>query len=332
MSLPDGPCLLSLSLDTDAATASLPEALFPGLTAPNGALAALALSFRAGPITGPDLADPAWQVAERLDRGQPVSVHAPQGQRWFDHATRTESLLDHDRTPPRGRVVIENPAGLPAWARAAPGLRVIDWWAGHHGMLAAHASAIAFPQGAILCLGPSGSGKSTLAIEAALAGDGFLGDDYVLVTPPGQGATPRVQGLFRSAKLLPHRLPAGLAAAPWIAPTAPEAIDETLVLAGEDKAIYLMPDAVCHPPAPILAIVVPHVAHAARAEPQPAHPATLVRRVAPSILRQLPGNEPGKLAALTRLVTGLPCYTLPLAEDGARNRDALATLAARHAP
>uniref|UniRef100_UPI00403FAD8E hypothetical protein n=1 Tax=Enterococcus faecalis TaxID=1351 RepID=UPI00403FAD8E len=72
MSLPDGPCLLSLSLDTDAATASLPEALFPGLTAPNGALAALALPFRAGPITGPDLADPAWQVAERLDRGQPV--------------------------------------------------------------------------------------------------------------------------------------------------------------------------------------------------------------------------------------------------------------------
>ena len=50
------------------------------------------------------------------------------------------------------------------------------------GMLAFHASAVAFPQGAVMFLGPSGRGKSFLSVALALRGYEFIGDDHVTVS------------------------------------------------------------------------------------------------------------------------------------------------------
>jgi hypothetical protein len=217
-----------------------------------------------------------------------------------------------------GALVIEDPETLPPWARAAPGLRVIDWWATAQGMLATHACAVVIGDKAILCVGPSGSGKSTLSVEAALHGYGFIGDDYVLVDPVSVPGAVYVHPLYRSAKLMPTRLPAGLDAMPWLP------ADER-----EDKHVYLMPESHCRGSARIVAVVAPYITRAAFPELREVRATDIVRHAAPSILKQLSGDEPQKLAALARIAGALPCYTLALANDGRRNLAALEAHVAR---
>jgi len=238
----------------------------------------------------------------------------PQGRRYFDPVTRTLAMLEGDV----GTLVIEDPEALPPWVRAAPGLRVIDWWATAHGMLATHACALVIGDKAVLCVGPSGSGKSTLAVEAALHGYGFIGDDYVLVDPVSVPGAVYVHPLYRSAKLMPARLPAGLDAMPWLP------ADEH-----EDKHVYLWPKSHCHGSARIVAVVAPYIARAQIPELRDVRGSDIVRHAAPSILKQLSGDEPQKLAALTRIVGALPCHTLALADDGQRNLAALEALVTR---
>lgn len=50
------------------------------------------------------------------------------------------------------------------------------------GMTAFHASAVAYPDGAVMFLGPSGRGKSFLSVALALRGVAFLADDHVTVS------------------------------------------------------------------------------------------------------------------------------------------------------
>jgi hypothetical protein len=279
-----------------------------------GSQANLWLRFRTGALADVVHADPAWCVSGRLAQRQPVSVRTPQGRRYFDPATRTLAMLEGDA----GTLVIEDPEALPPWVRAAPGLRVIDWWATANGMLATHASAVVIGGKAILCVGPSGSGKSTLAVEAALHGYGFVGDDYVLVDPVSVSGAVYVHPLYRSAKLMPARLPPGLDAMPWLP------ADE-----GEDKHVYLLPQNQCHGVAQIVAVVAPHITRAAFPELREVRGSYIVRHAAPSILRQLSGDEPQKLAALARIAGALPCHTLALADDGQRNLAALEALVTR---
>ena len=243
-----GPRGLELRLTTDPATAGLTPAFAPGLFTSRGQHA-LDLAFRAGTIGSAAIAEADWNVPAHLAEGRLVRARTDGGQRWFDPATGMASILERGR----GEVIVNDPAAVPGWALSNPGLRVIDMWASRHGMLAAHASAFAFGNRAVLCLGPGGSGKTTLSVEAALAGLGFLGDDYVLADPGDGACEPVVQGLYRSAKLLPDRLPQGLTQAPWL-PCAADA----------DKHIYLMPDAMCLRIASLAAVVLPHVALADR--------------------------------------------------------------------
>ncbi|MEI6644321.1 MAG: hypothetical protein WCL10_20110 [Novosphingobium sp.] len=279
-----------------------------------GSQANLLLRFRTGALADALHADPAWGVSGYLAQRQPVSVRTPKGRRYFDPVTRTLAMLEGDS----GTLVIEDPEALPPWVRAAPGLRVIDWWATANGMLATHACAVVIGGKAILCVGPSGSGKSTLAVDAALHGYGFIGDDYVLVDPTSMPGGVYVHPLYRSAKLMPARLPAGLDALPWL-----PADDR------EDKHVYLLPESQCHGSAQIVAVVAPHIARAAFPELREVRGSDIVRHAAPSILKQLSGDEPQKLAALARIAGALPCHTLALADDGRRNLAALEALVTR---
>lgn len=306
---------LRIALQCSAGIADIMSAFAPTVRA-HGDKNDLALRFFTGALSDAAYADPEWDVASCLARGQTVRVRTPKGRRYFDPETRTLAMLEGDV----GTLVFENPAILPPWVLAAPGLRVIDWWSTARGMLATHACAMVVDGKAVLCVGPSGSGKSTLSVEAALAGHGFLGDDYVLVDPRAVPGAVHVHPLYRSAKLMPKRLPVGLDQKPWL--FADEA---------EHKHVYLMPESRCHGSAAVVAVVAPHLAYAEVPELREARAPDMMRYVAPSILRQLAGEEQQKLATLARIVSALPCYTLGLARDGQRNLAALADLVTRSA-
>ena len=86
---------------------------------------------------------------------------------------------------------------LPAWAKASPFRIILSWLCNRHRMQIVHGAAVAIDGRAVLLAGAGGSGKSTTALACALAGLGYLGDDYCAVEP-GAG---KVHMVYQTAKL-----------------------------------------------------------------------------------------------------------------------------------
>jgi hypothetical protein len=90
-------------------------------------------------------------------------------------------------------------AHVARWHFAAPLRQILHWHCVHRGQALLHAAAVSSGGRAALITGPGGSGKSTTSLLCHRAGLGFLGDDYCVVEPTGDGVD--VFGLYRTAKV-----------------------------------------------------------------------------------------------------------------------------------
>ncbi|MHA3792654.1 hypothetical protein [Sphingomonas sp. YL-JM2C] len=300
----------SIGIEADAATATLLAALPPPEPIPVAA-PDLSIRFESGAPDPRDQADPAWRVHDRWARSEQLRVRGDGGTRMiFDPFSRSVVSLGDGA----GRIWFDTAQAFAPWVAAAPALQLLDWWGTPRGLLATHGAAVSFGGAAAVLLGPGGSGKSTFAVEAAERGHGFLGDDYVLVEP---GFAPRVHALYRTAKLGRERGDA-LRRFSRLAEGEP----------GDDKDVFIAAGADVVRSAPIVAMIAPAIGAGSEPRLAPIGPADLVRRAAPSILRQMPGLEAEKLALLSRAARALPCYRLDLCRDHGRNIGAVETLVA----
>lgn len=250
-----------------------------------------------------------WKVLERWSRREPVRASGGTGMFFFDPIGGVVSLLCNGKR--QAGVWFRDAAALPIWIAAAPFLRLLDSWFIARGSMLCHGAAIAKHGVAALIVGPGGAGKSTLALRSLGAGFGYLGDDYVLLEPAAP--LPIVYSVYGSGKLVAGDLDAGAPA-------------ETAVFQRPDDCteksfLRVSPSSILDS-APLGAVFEPSFGGGAKPEIETISPGEALRCILPSALRQLPGDEKEKLAALSR-VLNVPCYRLHLSRDHARNIAAL---------
>jgi hypothetical protein len=172
-----------------------------------------------------------------------------------------------------------------------------------------HSAAVAKDGKAALIVGASGSGKSSTAISCLLNGLEYLGDDHCLLD---LGASPpAVHSVYAAAKLHGTQLARFPELHPFV--VNPERV-------APDKAV-----AILHPSfadllpcsRPLVAVIVPRIAHAAATTIEPIGPAAALAALAPSTLLQMASADRGGLAGMARLVRGFPCFRLNLGTDSA---------------
>jgi hypothetical protein len=259
------------------------------------------------------MADAAWKAAERWRARALTRINVPGGDSvLFDPIWRSVTYFSVETNS--AGVWIEDPKGAPSWVRAAPLLRVLDWWGPARGLAPCHGGAFAWRGAAALFIGAGGAGKSTLATSALGHDLAYLGDDYVLLE---SGAAPRVHSLYRSMKLAPDALKAGLPPRTrLLAPPGPD----------EDKSVLLADAAATAESAFLAAVVAPFIAHATEPRLEPISPAEALRIAVPSTLSQLSGGESRKLAIMAGVFARAPCFRLHLARDAQRNRETVTNL------
>ncbi|MEO8586871.1 MAG: hypothetical protein ABI584_11975 [Acidobacteriota bacterium] len=252
---------------------------------------------------------PEWKVVERWSRREPVRASDGTGMFFFDPIGGMVSLYGRGRR--QAGVWFRDAATLPIWIAAAPFLRVLDSWFTARGKMLCHGAAIAKHGVAALIVGPGGAGKSTLALRSLDAGFGYLGDDYVLLEP----ATPLpiVYSVYGSGKLVASDLEAG---SPAEAAVFQEPADRT------EKSFLRVEGSSIFDSAPLAAVFEPSIGDGEWPKLEATSSGGALRCILPSALRQLPGEEQGKLSILTRVVT-VPCYRLHLSRDHARNLAAI---------
>lgn len=209
-------------------------------------------------------------------------------------------------TGPDGRSVrLESPtAGLFALLEAMVGTVVARLHGA--GILAAHAGAVAGPNGAIIVAGRSGQGKTTLVLGLVRAGLGLLSDELALLDP---GA-----GMIRPYRRAVHVRPSTLGLLPELAPLASRPLDE---LGGGSEWTVSQPDVVdlldgrLAEALPLGAVVLLDGA------PDPADLPRIVE-VAPAVAAvelmrstwAASVDFAGTLDAVGRMLTGVPCLRL----------------------
>jgi hypothetical protein len=159
-----------------------------------------------------------------------------------------------------------------------------------------HASAAAFPGGAIVLPGPMGAGKSTLVAALVRSGLGYLTDEVVALDP----ATGLVQ---------PY--PKYLSLGPEFAACAPE--PPAIVRAGLSNRVLVPPERLragaISPPAPPRVVVTPRYERGATTELVPLHRAAALSVLAEHAFH-LTQHPVRTLRTLEAVVEGAHCYQL----------------------
>lgn len=107
---------------------------------------------------------------------------------WFDPMSGTEVWGEPEAFG--DALMCSQPASTPLAA-----------WLSGHGVHVLHLGAVCFEGRAVLLIGTGGAGKSTTTLASALAGAGFIGDDFCAVELDGKRAT--VHSMYSSCKLTP---------------------------------------------------------------------------------------------------------------------------------
>ena len=211
---------------------------------------------------------------------------------------------------------VADAGALPWWEQGAPLRQLLLWALRDHDRHFVHAAAVGTYAGAVLLAGPSGTGKSSTAVASVLAGLGYLGDDYCVLT---MHDGPEVHALYGTAKLLPDQVP--------LVDRGGALGDDVLVHPTEpgSKVILLpvrwAPDQVVTR-APVTAVLVPVQGGPPGVEP--ISPAEALRHLAPTSLFQLAGPGTRDFRAIAALVRSVPCHRLHLDPDRAANPALLA--------
>lgn len=196
---------------------------------------------------------------------------------------------------------------LPYWDKASPIRQILFWWLAGRGCIQVHGGAVGLETGGVLLVGKGGSGKSTVALSSLGSELLYAGDDYVVVEPEPE---PRVHSLYNSGKLEPHHVRGPLA---HLLPHLSNA-DR---LETEKAVLYAREHFPAHTTSgfPLRAIFAPKVSNRPEHRIVELSPAAAFAALAPSTILQLHTADPGTFAAISRLVSSVPCYAFESGSD-----------------
>ena len=189
---------------------------------------------------------------------------------------------------------------VPIWERIRPLRVALRWWSVRHDAALMHAAAVGREGRAVLLVGDSGAGKSTTSVSCLGRGLDVLGDDYCIVVPGQAGAGVRVHATYRLANLteqtldlLPHlRL--------RIRGLGP--LGKSFI--GLDS---LAPEAGV---ADVVGVAAVEQAPGETTRLDPATAMSVLRRLGPNTVAQIPGWTRETLAVCTTVVTRRPTFDL----------------------
>lgn len=232
----------------------------------------------------------------------------------FDHTNR--AIMAWDADTPVAWWCTESADHLTWWEQAAPFRPILSWFLPTRGRHLAHAAAVGDQRGAVLLAGPGGSGKSTTAVACHLAGLGYLGDDYCIISAD----PPTVHSLYGTAKLRLDGLellrrssgegsdPPALRSTGLLRPAPPT----------DGKAVALLDDRSGAPllgHAPVAAIAAIRVGTDISTTIRPTSGPQALMALAPTSLLQLPGLDNSSFIAMRELVAATPRYAIELGQD-----------------
>lgn len=257
-----------------------------------------------------------------LDAPAPIWAGPYYHEREVEAALRgTPYLLAHDpdrgfsqafdHTTGRGIQFMRGPTGYPPWEPGAPLRNFLHWQllGPRRGLI--HAGTLALGGSGVLLAGPGGSGKSGTVLAGLLHGLGTVGDDYILADLRNG---PSLRPVFRTLKQDPagaDRL--GLT----LAPRAPNWQGKLQLTVEEVAAGALLPRIV-----PV-ALLCPRVAHAPRTVIRPLDAKSAFQALAPSGVRQIPGDRAAAFALSAAVTRALPCHAIDLGTDPAEIADTI---------
>ncbi|HET6618828.1 MAG TPA: hypothetical protein VFG64_02740 [Dongiaceae bacterium] len=230
----------------------------------------------------------------------------------------TSSLIVHDRERHCSYTWYPDIASLPAWAKASPFRIPLSWLLNRHEMQMVHGAAVAIDGSAVLLAGAGGSGKSTTALACALAGMGYLGDDYCAVDPQRR----TVHMIYRTAKAFPRTL-GMLPRLNRLVVNADRITEEKGVIFFEADDLNLIHSA------GLAAILLPRISIDGRTAVTPASRADAMRALLPSTVGGLMGGTGFTPKALLKLVHDIPVFTMDLGTDLAAVIDAVSSVIER---
>jgi hypothetical protein len=229
--------------------------------------------------------------------------------------TGTNSLSVYNFTHDVSYTWFPSIAGLPTWVTAIPFRTVLSWHCNLHHMQLVHGAAVALGGKAVLLAGKGGSGKTTTVLASALAGLGYIGDDYCAVEP----GKAMVHMVYRTAKIWRPTLDFLPALEPLIV-NPHELPDKKGIIFFEDKDITLVRSA------ELSAIVLPRLGSERGTKALPATHADAIRAILPSTILGLLGGTSATPRLIMQLAQSVPVFHLELGTDLNAASDAIARL------
>ena len=168
---------------------------------------------------------------------------------------------------------------------------------------------------AVLLAGKGGSGKSTTALACALAGFGYLGDDYCAVDPRDRS----IHMVYRSAKIFPPAVEMLPALKPRIVSRGQLPLEKDIVVF-DDSDVRLVRSAT------LSAILLPRVGTERVSTIYPAARAEATKAILPTTFMQLMGGTPVTAGLIMQLTRDVPAFHLELGTDLETVTDAIVGL------
>lgn len=245
---------------------------------------------------------PPWDASDYSPLGV-VEGHGSETTR-FAFDAETNAFMAFDAAREMSHIWFPDIAKLPAWATAAPFRILISWLCNLRGMQIVHGAGIAAGDQAVLLAGRGGSGKSTAALACALAGLGYLGDDYCAI----QLDPCEIHLVYRTAKATRTTLEMLPALNGRICePNAAAADKDVLVLKEQDVRLVRS--------AKLKAILLPRIGNESATRLHAATRADAMQAILPNTFMQLMGGTAATPRLIMQLVQSVPSFHLSLGTD-----------------
>lgn len=193
---------------------------------------------------------------------------------------------------------------LPYWAIASPFRIPLSWMLNGRQMQMVHGAAVSLGGRAALIAGAGGAGKSTTALSCALAGFGYLGDDYCAVEPDAG----QVHMIYRTAKILPDTLA--------MLPALRDRVVNIDQIEEEKGVMFLAPEEFdLVSTAGIAVILLPRLSTDGVVRLSSASRIEAIQAILPSTVGGLMGGGAYTPHAILRLVQSVPAYHLDVSPD-----------------
>jgi hypothetical protein len=229
--------------------------------------------------------------------------------------TATNSLSVYNFADDVSHTWFPSIAALSTWVTAIPFRTVLSWHCNRHGMQLVHGAAVAVDGKAVFLAGKGGSGKTTTVLASALAGLGYIGDDYCAVEPDKT----MVHMVYRTAKVWRPTLNLLPALEPLIV-NPHELPEKKGIMFFDDKDLKLVRSA------QLSAIVLPRLGTERGTKAFPATHNDAIRAILPSTILGLLGGTSVTPRLIMQLAQSAPVFHLELGTDLDAVPDAIARL------